>query len=260
VAIQSATAQKYFTGRNELGWTFGASNYSGDLSHGANMDQYHISGGVYFKRNWSSYFTNRLQVSYLKISGTDVGNRSYSARNLSFQTSIYEFSDMVEFNFQKFGMNYNDNQWTPYFFSGLALFMFDPARLENTDIHLRNLKTEGQKRGYSLLQPSVPIGFGIKTTAKPKKNHGIWVLGIEGYWRKTFTDYLDDVNGNYPSYKATVDKQGQGAADYSHAQVLNGGAPYSPGTMRGDKHLKDWYYFVGFTLAFRFPGKVCPAM
>jgi Domain of unknown function (DUF6089) len=243
-----------------LGWSFGVSNYTGDLSHGSNLPGYHLSGGMYHKHQWNSYFSNRMQVSYLKISGTDKGDRSYAARNLSFQTPIYEFAEMVEFNFQKFGMNHNDKYWTPYFFAGLAGFLFEPTRLENEDIKLRNLKTEGQKKGYSLFQPSIPLGFGIKTTMKAKKNHGIWVFAAEGFWRKTFTDYLDDVNGDYPSFQATADKQGLGSAQYSHAQTLNGDQPYNTGTMRGDQHLKDWYFFLGFTLAYRFPGKVCPSM
>jgi hypothetical protein len=165
---------------------------------------------------------------------------------------------MVEFNFQKFGLNYDDNYWTPYVFTGIAGFFFDPTRLENTNIKLHDLKTEGQKKAYSLFQPSIPLGIGVKMSLRQKKNRGVWIMGVEGFWRKTFTDYLDDVGGNYPSYKAMVDNQGQGAADYSHAQVLIGGKPYNAGTMRGDTHLKDWYFFLGFTMAYRFPGSQCP--
>lgn len=260
VAFRPAMAQKYFSGRNEVGWSLGVSNYHGDISHGLNMKGFHLAGGLYYKRNWSGYFTNRLQLSYLKISGTDKGDRSYAARNLSFKTPIYEFAEMVEFNFRRFGMNFKDDYWSPYFFTGLAGFMFDPTREENSNVKLRNLRTEGQSKGYSLFQPALPIGFGIKTMLHQKKNQGVWIFGVEGFWRKTFTDHLDDVGGSYPDYKTMVDKQGIGSAQYSHAQTLNGGTPYTAGTDRGDTHLKDWYYFIGFTMAFRFPGGVCYGM
>lgn len=215
---------------------------------------------MYYKRQWNSYFANRMQVSYLKVSGTDKGDPVYNTRNLSFQTPIYEFFDAIEFNFQKFGMNHNDNLFTPYCYTGIAGFLFEPTRLENEDIKLRNLKTEGQHKGYSLFQPSIPIGFGFKTMMSPQKNRGVWVFAIECCWRKTLTDYLDDVSGTYPDYKTMVDRQGQGAAQYSQPQTLNGGAPYASGTMRGDNHLKDWYYTIGITLSYRFPGGACPAM
>jgi Domain of unknown function (DUF6089) len=254
---QTLYAQKYFSGRNELGWTAGMSNYHGDLSHGINSKGFKPSGGAYYKYNMSSHFAYRLQFSYLKIQGTDVGDPNYAVRNLSFQTEIWELGNIFEFNFQPFGTNYGDNTWTPYFFSGLNAFVFDPSRLENEDINLRDLKTEGQKRKYSQLQPSVPIGFGIKAMSNPKKQKGVWILGIEGSWRKTFTDNLDDVNDAYPDYQAMIDKQNIASAQNSHAQVQNGVAPFQTGTMRGDTHLKDWYYFLGITLAYRFTPGVC---
>jgi hypothetical protein len=91
----------------------------------------------------------------------------------------------------------------------------------------------------------------------PARNRGVWILGVEGCWRKTFTDYLDDVGGFYPDYKTMVDKQGQVSAQYSHAQTLNG-QPFTPaGNMRGDKHLRDWFYFIGFTASYRFTPLIC---
>lgn len=253
----SSYAQKYFSGRNELGWTAGVSNYHGDLSHGLNPKGFNLSGGLYYKYNISSHFAYRMQASYLKVQGTDVGNSSYAMRNLNFQSKIWEFGNIFEFNFQPFGTNYGDEVWTPYFFTGLNAFVFDPLSLENEDISLRDLRTEAQNRKYSKLQPSVPIGFGIRFMTIPQKQRGVWIFGVEGSWRKTFTDYLDDVNDAYPDYKTMIDKQSITSAQYSHAEVENGTAPYQQGTMRGDTHLKDWYYFVGFTLSYRFTPGVC---
>jgi Domain of unknown function (DUF6089) len=257
LTAHSAYGQKYFSGRNESGLVGGISNYHGDLSHGINPKGFKPSAGVYYKYNMSSYFAYRLQLSYLKIQGTDEGDPNYAARNLSFQTEIWELGSIFEFNFQPFGTNYGDETWTPYFFTGINGFLFEPTRLDNTDIKLRDLRTEAQKRKYSGFQPSVPIGFGIKAMSNPKKQKGVWIFGIEGSWRKTFTDNLDDVNDVYPDYKTMIDKQNIASAQNSHAEVENGTTPYQSGTMRGDTHLKDWYYFVGFTLAYRFTPGVC---
>ncbi|MBL7810649.1 MAG: hypothetical protein JNL57_00380 [Bacteroidetes bacterium] len=250
-------AQKYFSGRYELGITAGSSNYHGDLSHGNPLPFFHPSGGAFFKYNFNGYFGYRLQASYLRASGTDKDDPTYKVRNLSFATDIYEMGNLFEFNFRSFGTNVNDKYWTPYFYTGLNLFLFEPTRMENSDIKLRNLYTEGQKRRYSRLQPSVPIGFGIKTMLQPQKNRGVWILGVEGCWRKTFTDYLDDVKGSYPDYAAMVDQHGLGSAEYSHPETKNGLAPYAAGTMRGDTHLRDYYYYLGFTVSYRFTPLIC---
>lgn len=250
-------AQKFFNGRHEMGWVAGVSNYHGDITQGLTTKNFRPMGGMYYKYQFSGFFSYRLQGAYMQIRGTDKGNASYNTRNLSFQTPIYEISNIFEFNFQPFGMNYEDQPFTPYFFSGLNGFFFDPTRLENEDIKLRNLKTEGQRKSYSLFQPAVPIGFGLKFMSKAKKNQGVWILALEGCWRKTFTDYLDDVNADYADYQSMVDRQNSGGAQYGHAQTLNGDQPYPKGTMRGDTHLKDWYYSFNFTLAFRFPGRAC---
>lgn len=257
VAVTDVHAQKYFSGRNEMGWVAGMSNYQGDLSERFNPDDFKLSGGIYYKRNLSSHFAYRMQFSYLKIQGTDKGNASYEPRNLSFQTEIWELGNIFEFNFQPFGTNHADNTWTPYVFSGLNGFLFDPRRLENSDINLRDLRTEGQRKKYSSFQPSIPIGFGIKAMTNPRKHRGVWIFGLEGSWRKTFTDNLDDVNDLYPDYKTMIDKQNLASAQYSHAETLNGSNPYPQGTMRGDTHLKDWYYFLGFTMAYRFTPGIC---
>lgn len=256
-ATGSLFCQKYFSGRFEMGLGGGVSNYHGDLEHGTFHKHFHPSGMLFSRYNLSSYFSWRNQLSYLKISGSDEGVKAYSNRNLTFQSDLWELSSTFEFNFQAFGTNVNDEIWTPYFYSGLSFFVFDPTRLENTDINLRKLRTEGQSKAYSRLQPSIPIGFGVKTMLNPKRNRGVWILGVEGCWRKTFTDYLDDVSGLYPDYKTMVDKQGLASAQYSHAQTLNG-QPFTPaGTMRGDEHFNDWFYFIGITASYRFTPLIC---
>ena len=261
MAAGNCFAQRFFDGRNEFGIVGGVSSYHGDLTHGFDIKRFHPSAGVYYKYSMSSFFSYRLQGSFLKIDGTDEGDPSYGIRNLTFQSDVYELGNFFEFNFQPFGLNYGDKTWSPYFFSGLNIFMFDPRRLENEDIKLRNLRTEAQRRSYSRWQPSVPIGFGIKgISLRRHKGNGVWIFGLEGCWRKTFTDNLDDVNRNYPDYNTMVDKQGAASAQYSHTQTLNGDQPFAANTMRGDTHLKDWYYFIGLTMAYRFHGDDCPKM
>jgi hypothetical protein len=178
-------------------------------------------------------------------------------QNINFQTQVIEAASMVEFNFHPFGTNINDGIATPYFLLGLGGFWFDPHRLDKEEVNLRDLKTEQQASRYSQIQPSIPIGFGVKTMASNRQHAGGWIVGAEVIFRKTFTDYLDDTYKSYGDYKTIKEQQGAGAADWAQSHVLTGGAVVDKGTMRGDTHLKDWYYFAGLTFSYRFTPQVC---
>ncbi len=249
-------AQGYFSGRKEWGVLAGASSYYGDIFHNYSTKHIYPSAGLVLKRNYSGYFSSRFSAQYLKISGTDSEQPIYKSRNLSFQTPIIEVGGGLEFSFRDFGTNVNNKKGTAYTFMGLNMFYFNPTRFENKDIKLRNLRTEGQSK-YSALQPSVSLGLGYKKLFRQRLHKGAWVIGIEGNWRKTFTDNLDDVNGKYADYKTQLDNQGQASVDFGHPETLLGLQPYAAGTGRGDTHLKDWYYFLGLSLTYRFTPLIC---
>ncbi len=254
-------SQRYFSGRNEWGVIGGFSNYYGDLSAGSrlgtNLGHFHPSFGGFYKYNFSSHFSLRNQVAYMKISGNSAGVSGRGFQNLTFQSEIYEFAPLIEFNFHPFGTNLRDGMVTPYVLTGPSIFYFNPTRIENEDIHLRNLNTEARRKPYSLVQPSIPLGFGVKTMTPPQRGKGSLIVGLEIVWRKTFTDYLDDVSTSYGDFNTMKENQGLASAENGQAQVLNGGKQVSAGTMRGDTHLKDWYYFVGLSLSYRFTPLIC---
>ncbi len=249
--------QRYFSGRKEWGAVVGVSNYYGDLSQGQNWKHFHLSYGAYYKRNLSNYFAWRNQISFLEISGTTDGNPNLQFQNLNFQTKIYEYSSMLNFDFKAFGTNINNNTSTPYALIGLSGYMFDPYRLDREDVNLRVLNTENRNRNYSRLQMSVPLGLGFKVRSTHTKNRGAWIFGVEAIWRKTFMDKLDDVEGVYPDYAKMKKDRSEGSAQYSQAQTLNGQPTLAAGTYRGSSHLNDWYYFYGFNLSYRFTPLIC---
>jgi hypothetical protein len=257
VLPSTLVAQKYFSGHNEWGFAVGMSNYYGDFSSGLNAEHFRPSGALYQKYNFSSFFALRNQVSYLQIQGTSDDIPGLQFQNINFQTKVIEAASMVEFNFHPFGTNINDGATTPYFLLGLSGFWFDPYRLDKPEVNVRDLKTEQQNKRYSQIQPSIPIGFGVKSMVSNRQHAGGMIVGFEVLFRKTYTDYLDDTYKSYGDYKTIKEQQGAGAADWAQSQTLTGGSVVAKGTMRGDTHLKDWYYFAGFTFAYRFTPQVC---
>ncbi len=79
---------------------------------------------------------------------------------------------------------------------------------------------------YSNLQVVLPFGLGFKYVLDQR-----WQLGLEASVRKTFFDYLDDVSG-----EDLIDK------NYNY----------------GNRHDKDWYYFLGLSISYTFYTIPCP--
>lgn len=76
--------------------------------------------------------------------------------------------------------------------------------------------------------------------------------------RKLFTDYLDDVSGNYADPNDLLVAKGQEAVDLSYREdELPEGDPVYPqkGITRGSPKYKDYYYFSGIHLTFFLPDK-----
>lgn len=254
----SASAQRFFAGRMEFGLMLGGSNYHGDLAREIVFNETHLMGGVYFERNFNEWFSLRFNGAYGKISGSDANFPEFALRNLSFYSHIAEGAVLGEFNFQPFGLNPNLSYITPYVFTGLAFFHFNPkTEFNGEEIQLRRLGTEGQglngKKRYSLLQPAIPLGFGIKV-----KSGRHMLVGVEVGFRKTWTDYLDDVKGEYPDYDVMLEEKGLLAASLSHRyKEIESNYTTQASKMRGDPHLNDWYFFMNLRIGYKFGRPGC---
>lgn len=250
-----AHSQRFRNGISEIGFFLGGGNYFGDLAPEIVWKETHPAIGILYKYHHTKYYSSRYQFLYTTISGNDQNFKANAYRNLSFQNEIFEIGYTGEFNFIPFGINRNQKESnnTTYIFGGINLFTCNPtAKLPSGDrVELRDIGTEGQKldgkkKTYALIQPSVNLGVGYKVNLKKRT-----VIGIEAGFRKTFTDYLDDVSGQYPDHAQLVAKQGEGAGELSQPQTTQGKPVITAGTMRGDNYLRDWYFVIGITITFR---------
>ena len=77
-------------------------------------------------------------------------------------------------------------------------------------------------------------------------------VGIELGYRKTFTDYLDDVSGGYFDEAALLVAKGQTAVDLAYRGDEVGTEPYPAAkTPRGGAEFKDAYYYGAITVTVR---------
>ena len=120
--------------------------------------------------------------------------------------------------------------------------------------YLRPLSTEGEglpqypdQKPYSQTQFSIPFGGGIKFRMSESV-----VLAWELGFRKTFTDYIDDVSTFYVDKTVLQNAKGPIAVEMAYrANELKGGDQTYPVafTKRGSSQYNDIYYYTGIRIS-----------
>lgn len=295
ISFYSAEAQlapiKRKGGSIDFGLMIGGSNYLGELTKGIFpvWAETNLAGGVLFRYNLGESFTLKGSALYGRIEGTDKNFESDNARkqrNLSFRSDIVEFSGQIEWNIFGFISSRNTLANTPFLFTGLSVYRFNPKALfkfvpgvhddpvlytnanlssqDNKWIELQPLNTEGQettkfndKKRYALTQLSIPIGLGWKWQIDDA-----WTLGFEAGVRKTFTDYLDDISTIYVNDQIIQGSSGYMGIALKDRSAEAGFARFEDNVSRGNNKNKDWYMFAGITITYRIRGggDKCPQM
>ena len=247
------TANAQYKENTEVGFIGGASYYLGDL----NTTHFNNSlpfGGIVIRKNIDRRFSYKAELLYLNIAADDRVDATDTIainRGLHFRSSVFELSGQIEFNFLPFEAGNALYTWTPFVYTGLSFFHFNP-QAENKDglwVNLQELGTEGQgstsfpeRKKYPLTQLAIPLGGGLKIAVNPSFN-----IILEYGVRKTFTDYLDDVSKTYPL------TNGGDISDITNAtyEMSDPNGTHIAGDQRGNPDKKDWYSFVGITLSFK---------
>ena len=238
-----------------IGVAGGLANYNGDL-----LDKLYHSKltngfiGLTVHYELQDQILLRGAYNFARVDGSDIYSEKEDLRmrNLHFESAISEFSIVGEY----YLFNLYERRFSPYGFVGLGIFHFEPYTYDfvGTKVFLKPLSTEGQgiypdKKPYSLWQPTIPFGGGVKFAISENLRIG-FEIGI----RKTFTDYLDDVSTSYPDQNDLLAARGQTAVDFSYRsdEVPGGNAAFpTKATQRGGAEQKDMYYFTGLNIMFR---------
>ncbi len=252
----ASTAQQ-FKPNTEIGLILGTSYYLGDLNT-THFNQSSATAGLVIRKNIDKRFVYKAEVMYLNIKSDERQSSDTIAlnRGLHFRSPIYELSGQIEFNFLPYQSGNPLYTWTPFVYTGISIFSFNP-QAENINgewVDLQELGTEGQgtttefngntRSKYSLIQFAIPIGGGLKIAVNENFN-----IVLEYGARKTFTDYLDDVSTTYAgpningSWPVEMSDLAQQMSDPNGTHVKD--------EQRGNPDKKDWYSFAGITLSFK---------
>lgn len=212
--------------------------------------------------NWNNSF------NYLAVAGNDNLTKDIyrNNRNLNFKSNIFELATRIELSYlsskkgnrygikRTLGRRHKGSTWEFIGFIGIGVFYYNPKGMTAAGdyVELKPLHTEGQglaggPKQYSNYAVCIPMGIAYRRIIKKQ-----WSVGLEINYRKTFTDYIDDVSTRY--YNKTTLTTAYGAqsaqmADPSLGNIPGATLPAADGlaAQRGDKQ-KDTYLGVQITV------------
>jgi hypothetical protein len=266
----------------DYGGGLGAANYLGEIGgmdksrqdfiSDIKMSQTRPALNAFVRYKIHQKVAFKANLTGLRIKGDDKlsNNVGRNARNLHFRNDILELATTAEIttfyapdigNSRRFRLDFRS-----YIFFGVAGFYHNPkAQYEGKWVPLQPLRTEGQERPYSRFQMAIPMGLGFYYTFKRKHRFG-WEFG----WRKTFTDYLDDIStqyatneqlGNDPKRIALsnrtperTDVSSTTAASFGPRRYTSDGRLVTDGK-RGDPKYMDNYFVTTLSYSYVIRGK-----
>ncbi len=267
LGLQTANAQlmEPFVHQGEIGISAGVAHYFGDINPNSAFNRPKIAAGVFFRKQISNYIGIRLSGDYALLGYSDIysSNPVQVARNLSFNSNVWEISLAGDFNFFEFHPGFEGYNFTPYLGLGVGVFSFDPyAYLGGEKYLLRTLGTEGQGsslypnlKPYSPLAICVPFTVGVKYALSASTN----VFG-EFTYRFTNTDYLDDVSGLYApdAFPPLPDGSPSPAFLLQDRSYETGSSIGIKGRQRGNGVQKDAYATLKVGVSFNLQSYRCP--
>ncbi len=252
----------------EFGVGIGAGHYFGDLNTRAHLNRPKIAATAFFRKNFGNYIALRVGASFAQLGYSDIYNTHndyMKARNLSFNSNVWELALQGDFNFFRFMPGEPGYNFTPYITFGVGVFNYDPfAMLSGQKYFLRPLNTEGQgnalypdRKPYGSMAFSVPFGAGFKYCINESIN-----VGFEIVYRVTGTDYLDDVSTTYvdPSVFPPLPDGSPSPAFLLHDRSYELGEPIGIiGRQRGISTQKDQFVTGIFYISFNLQSYKCPS-
>jgi len=251
-------------------------------------------GGMFLRYTYVPGISFRWGINYGSLYATDQWNEEKAlkatyisddyyqryVRNLDIKTNIWETNLLVEFSpFRisnwEFG-KISKSRFQPYLLAGASGFFFNPRGTSkdletgvSKTVDLQPLRTEGENfnapgkvfpKSYSLFSYAAVMGIGFKWDIGRALG-----LGLEYQLRYTFTDYLDDVSGNYidplDHQVAFLSDPGKAALSNKMADRSNEiipGYQHKAGEMRGDPGNKDMYSTVSIMFYWKIKKRKSP--
>ncbi|MBS1487355.1 MAG: outer membrane beta-barrel protein [Bacteroidetes bacterium] len=254
-----ASAQSFYAVRRERTLMVtagtGSATYYGELSNPGSVFTLQPNLNVGLQGFVTPRINIRAEMNWFRLSGSDAqaSSQARKARGLSFHTNCFELTTIGAINLFANGNRYYRRQQINFYgFAGIGLLYFNPqAELNGKTYNLEPLHTEGVS--YSRVVPVIPFGLGMRLKMGPNTN-----IVIEGGYRKTFTDYLDDVSSKYIAPTSDPIRNyfiNPNNPAYNTLTSIPPGEQnnYNAGSKRGDPTHFDSYFLLNIKVEYYLP-------
>ncbi len=226
--------------------SFGPSMFHGDVCPDCANLGYDMSVGARFHIQQKMYFNSRFHLGYLGANDSKSTKRADKA--LSFSSNTYQLEVNMQYFFTQYGDYTNKNKVHPYGLGGVGMLFFNPqTKLNNRRVNLQALQTEGV--AYAKTTLTVNVGLGLLFDVNDKL-----FLTAEYRFYYTFSDYIDDVSGDYAE-RSLLFGDGLTLADRSSEKgyepsTSNNGEYWQAGSQRGSNQRNDFYTILSLGVGF----------
>lgn len=265
-----STQPNWETNKKEITIGLGATSFLGDLG-GANqtgtnyslkdidLNSTHVGGSLSYRYRFHPYFATSTMVNMGMLRGSDALTTEpiRNMRNLSFRSFFVTLSqrfELIVLANEKMGRRqlipglrgFSDRNEQVYLIAGIGAMYYNPKALYQGEwVTLRDMHTEGQglpggPAEYKRVTAIVPLGVGFRMGISR-----LWRIGLEAVYVKTFSDYIDDVHGEY--YDPAVLEANYGPQSAYLSNPSNNPSAFNPGSQRGGKQ-DDAFFYVNLTV------------
>jgi len=229
----------------------GTANYKGEMVNPGEWGKLRPNVAIGAEYYLTSRISARAELTWFQIAGNDAdADDDRVERNLSFRANCLELSALGAINLTPMGLRfYQRSSLNFHFFTGPGLLFFNPKAKYQGEWHaLQPLQTENKK--YSRFQFVVPVGIGARIKLDPFFN-----ILVEGGYRFTFTDYLDDASSTRYVAVSSLNVQSDLARALSDRRVEIDTQPSRPTEVgkRGNPEENDGYLILNISLQYYIP-------
>jgi hypothetical protein len=166
--------------------TAGTATYFGDLTTDLHSLTFNPNLGLGLSYNLTRLFGARAELNYFRLGAI----KSDMSGDISFSSNNFEFSGVVLYDLQSHIKPASKrNKVSSYIFAGFGITSFHSKVEKSGNFISYDSLSESKHSGYT---PVIPFGAGVKIKLGSKTD-----LILELGYRKTFTDYLDNVSPHY---------------------------------------------------------------
>jgi hypothetical protein len=261
IGCLETSAQSFYSFRRDrnflLSFGSGTSSYFGEMVNPGELGELKANIAVGAEYYISNRISTRADLTWFQISGNDgTAEDDRKERNLNFRSSCVELAFTGNIYLIPQGVRfYQRAKLNPYIFAGIGLLYMNPVTRDSMNVKhaLQPLMTENVK--YSKFQPVIPFGLGVKVKLDPFFN-----IILEGGYRKTFTDYLDDVSSTRYVKLDDLLNQSAAARELSDRRIgknapLNDDQRPLKGR-RGNPGKDDSYFLVNVKVQYYLPSQI----